>query len=173
MLVGWGRVMKPAVVLGAVVLLMIFLLSLGLTAVCDSETAAPRVQRPTVRSTEVITIESGGKLELETREARAGATVQVTGTEWNGIGPVRFYLLTEEQYRAHAPFPDAISLGEQTVAGNGSLSFEFRLAERYQTLDGELFIIAPGQKLYIAAVQRTERGAHWISRGPLIVSSHK
>ncbi len=163
---------KHALVVGGTVLVIAFIVTLGLATACDSEPSTSRVRTPTWQVTGVATvIESTGELELQTRETTPGETVQVTGTGWNGIGPVKFYLLTEEQFATPQLRTGAVTLGERTAAEDGSLSFEFILAERYQTPDGRLLIISPGQKLYISARQGTEGGAHGTTRGPLIVSS--
>lgn len=167
-----GRGLKAAVALGGVVVLVTLGLALALAAACDTENVAPPVQTPTLRSTEVITVESGGRLELETREARPGQTVQASGTDWNGTGPVKFHLLTEEQFRDIDLKTEPVRLGEQTTADDGSLSLEFRLAERYEAPDGQALVIVPGQKLYVMATQRTDGGgSHSSGGGPLTVSS--
>lgn len=169
---------KATAVLAGVVLLTIFFLPLALSAACDSESdkegvgRTPMLMTPLPTSKEVTTINSGGSVEFETREARPGQTIRVTGTDWNGIGPVKIYLLTEEQYGAPGfRFEDEpVSLGEQTTA-DGTVSLEFRLAASYETPDGSALVIRPGQELYVMAKQETERGAHRSGSGPLIVSA--
>ncbi len=115
--------------------------------------------------------DNDGEVTLETKEIERGGEVVVTASKWND-GPLAFYLLTEEQYRDGSLLDwdrEAVRLDEVTLQPGGSVEFRFRLDESYRAQDGREVRIEPGQRLYVAAAQLTERGGHGAGTGMLVL----
>lgn len=142
----------------------------GFTAACDSD-SEPSVTS-SQRSREPSTIENTGSIDINRAEASPGEEVVVTGSKWNGVGPISFFLLTQEQFgegSLRAYEREAVRLGEVTADADGSVILRFRLAESYDTPDGNGLRIEAGLKLYVHAQQSTEGGAYGEGVGPLTV----
>ena len=144
-------------------------LAFGFTAACDGE---PRPAETGI-STGVTAVGHEGTIDLERSQLGLGEEVVITGSGWNGNGPVKIYLLTEEQVLAggsvRAIEREAVRLGEVTPDGDDSVIFRFRLAETYERPDGNPLRIETGQKLFVFAQQDTERGSSGEGVGLLIV----
>ena len=161
--------MRKAVLLAASLLASGAALAFGFAAACSSDPDPTETRI----STGVTTVEHEGTIDLERSEVGLGEEVVITGSGWNGNGPVKIYLLTEEQVLARGSLAElereAVRLGEVTPDGDDSVIFRFRLAETYERSDGNPLRIETGQKLYVYAQQRTERGSSGEGVGPLIV----
>ena len=144
-------------------------LAFGFTAACDGDPQPAE----TGNSTGVTAVEHEGTIELDRSQLGLGEEVVITGSGWNGNGPIKIFLLTEEQYfaggSARAIEREAVRLGEVTPDGDDSVIFRFRLTETYEMRDGTPLRIETGQKLFVFAQQDTERGFSGVGVGPLIV----
>ena len=134
-------------------------LTFGFTAACGGD---PHPAETGI-SIGVTAVGHEGTIDLERSPLGLGEEVVITGSGWNGNGPVKIYLLTEEQVLAggsvRAIEREAVRLGEVTPCGDDSVIFRFRLAKTYEMPDGNLLRIETGQKLFVFAQQDTERGS--------------
>lgn len=168
--------MRQALLISAALLLTGAVVAVAVTAGCGTDGRSARRTPDAIGTGDIILTSTGDLDDLPVSEARVGDEIMVTGSEWTNIGPVGFYLLTGGQ-REHAFNPrDAVRLGEITPAEDGAISFRFRLAESYETRNGDRVEIEEGQRWYVAAYQRTEPpapglggGSHGTDVGPLTV----
>ncbi len=119
-----------------------------------------------------ITITDGHDLCFDPREVAVDETVRVTATGWEDEFPVRFYLLTKEQFDMpgyERSTADRVKLGELDTDG-GEVSFAFTLAPSFETMEGNTLEVSPGDRLYLEARQRTgDRTGTGSGTGPLVV----
>lgn len=156
--------LKYAVVLTAGISITVLSLFAVLGA-CDGDTQSP---------TETGTIPpSDGTLDdLEIAEGGIGDEIVLTGKEWNDGRSVTFYLLTEDQFhdgRSQRYEQETVRLGDVMPQQDGTVALNFRLEPRYSTPNGHDWIIQPGQKVYIVAVQQSSDGARGSGVGPLTI----
>ena len=177
------RSLRHAVSLSAALLLTGAIVAVVVTAGCGGNGGGGETRTPDASSTPnaistdgTIILTSTGDLDaLTVSEAAVGDEIVVTGSEWTNLGSVSFYLVTEEQTgRSFLVEEDAVKLGEVMPTEDGTISFRFRLADSYQTPNGDQVRIEAGEQWRLQACQNTEpvsglRGAHCSARGPLTV----
>lgn len=123
-----------------------------------------------VKSTPATILPASGTLDdLQTDAAKVGDEMTLTGRDWMRGETVRFYLLTKEQSDSLFDPEQVISLGNIQAQEDGTVSFKFRLQNRYDTPGGERREIEVGQQWYIQAFQSIGQGSHGVGVGPLRV----
>jgi hypothetical protein len=110
-------------------------------------------------------------LDLVTRRATFGDSVDAIAAGWDCDEPIRFFLISEEQSDiplGHLFNEDLAPLGQVEAAG-GSVSIRFLLQSTYKTEQGHELAVARGDELFLVALQRTATGSRAQSTGPLTV----
>lgn len=99
-----------------------------------------------------------GTVVLSTESVGVGGSVQLTGANWRGTGPVSFYLLNADQVddpaRAVAN-SEAPKVGETTPDGSGNISFDFTLENSYTTDSGASLTIQSGEEFTVFGLQNS------------------
>lgn len=169
--------LRDAAFVSAGFLLMGAIVATVVAAGCGGNGGSTTSGAPDVTARDgVIDVTGTGSLDsLAVKDVRLGDEIAVTGSEWtNGQSPVRVYLLTSEQVEDRVVFPgNLVKLAEEWPE-DGAISFRFRLADNYQTPNGDQVRIEAGQQWRLQACQDTEdvsglHGAHCSARGPLTV----
>jgi len=161
-------VMTRRVVLTAAVLLAGAVAGVVANVACADGNSSVGPTTTHVSSTDDVIFDPGGiELDVQISSAQVGDEITVTGRGWTAIGPVRFYLLTEDQSKGPLDLGQAIRFGEAKPEEDGAVAFRFRLASSYETRGGERVRIEAGQKWLLWAYQQTETGSQG-TRGGLI-----
>ena len=113
-------------------------------------TAAPdATQTPPPQSTTGTVVLGGDTYAV-------GSSVQLTGANWHGTGPITFYLLNADQVEDAARTVangEAPKVGEATPDGSGQYSFDFVLESSFTTEGGTPFAVQSGEEFTVFGLQ--------------------
>ncbi|MEX2158499.1 MAG: hypothetical protein WEB04_03775 [Dehalococcoidia bacterium] len=114
--------------------------------------------QPTAVATQTPPQGTTGTVVLSTDSVALGGSVQLTGANWRGTGPVSLFLLTADQVADSARAianGEAAKVGEATPDGSGNMSFEFVLENSYTTDSGATLTVQSGEEFTVFGLQNS------------------